>query len=57
MNLIYPTVEHGIVSRLQNTVFRYQGWPTVTRDADGTLFAVASGFRVAHICPFGKTVM
>lgn len=57
MNLIYPSVEHGIVSRLQNTVFRYQGWPTVTRDEDGTLYAVASGFRVAHICPFGKTVM
>ena len=57
MNSIYPAVEHGIVSRLQNSIFRYQGWPTVTRDENGVLYAAASGFRVAHICPFGKTVM
>ena len=50
-------MEHGIVNRVQNSVFSYQGWPTVARDEKGTLYAVASGFRVSHICPFGKTVM
>ncbi|MGN1346013.1 MAG: sialidase family protein, partial [Eubacteriales bacterium] len=37
--------------------FRYNGWPSVCRDDEGTLYAICSGFRVAHICPFGKTVL
>ena len=57
MKTVIPAVEHGIVSRLQNSLFRYQGWPTVTRDEKGVLYAASSSFRVAHICPFGKTAM
>ena len=53
----YPMAEHGIVNRVQGSIFGYQGWGTVARDEEGTLYAVASGFRVSHICPFGKTVM
>ena len=53
----YPEAEHGIVNRVQGSVFGYQGWGTVARDEEGTLYTVASGFRVSHICPFGKTVM
>ena len=49
--------EHGIVNRTQNSIFSYQGWPSVCRDENGTLYAVASSFRTSHICPFGKTVM
>ena len=52
MKAVTPEVEHGIVSRLQNSLFRYQGWPTVTRDENGVLYAASSSFRVAHICPF-----
>ena len=37
--------------------FLYFGWPTVTRLPDGTLAAVASGFRLQHVCPFGKGVI
>lgn len=48
---------HGIVNRVTDSLFSYQGWPTVARDEHGTLYAVASGFRVSHVCPFGKTVM
>lgn len=33
---------------------RYIGWPTVGRAPDGTVYAVFSGDRDAHICPFGK---
>jgi hypothetical protein len=29
----------------------------VARDENGTLYAVASSFRVEHVCPFGKTAM
>lgn len=54
---IRPKVEHGIVNRSPNTFFRYHGWPTVAIDDDGVLYAVDSGFRVSHVCPFGKTAM
>jgi hypothetical protein len=54
---IYPKAEHGIVNRVQGSNFDYQAWGTVARDEEGTLYAVASGFRVWHVCPFGKTVM
>lgn len=37
--------------------FLYFGWPSVTRLPDGTLAAVASGFRLQHVCPFGKSVI
>lgn len=57
MNIIKPEVTHGIVNRVTGSVFSYQGWPTITKDEKGTIYAVVSGFRVSHICPFGKTVM
>lgn len=50
-------LKHGIISRNPDTFFRYHGWPTVCKDEDGTLYAVASGNRVSHICPFGKTLL
>lgn len=40
-----------------DSVFRYFGWPSVTRLADGALAMVASGFRLKHICPFGKGII
>lgn len=48
---------HGVVNKKTGSIFDYQGWPSVCRDENGTLYAVASGFRLRHICPFGKTVM
>ena len=35
----------------------YFGWPTATRLQNGKIAVVASGFRLKHICPFGKTVI
>ena len=35
----------------------YFGWPTVARLQNGKLAAVASGFRLAHVCPFGQVVI
>lgn len=49
--------EHGIVNRTENSLFRYQGWPSVCRDENGVLYVVSSSFRLAHVCPFGKTAM
>ncbi len=34
---------------------KYIGWPTVVCARDGTTYAVFSGDRDAHICPFGKS--
>ncbi|MBQ8907869.1 MAG: exo-alpha-sialidase [Clostridia bacterium] len=53
-----PTLcEKGAVSHLEGSSFCYQGWPTVCRDEEGTLYAAASSFRCAHVCPFGKNAM
>ena len=47
--LHYPTAERGFVCRTPNTFFRYHGWPSVARDADGVLYAVDSAFRISHV--------
>lgn len=57
MKEFYPETEHGIVNRVTRSSFAYQGWPSVARDENGTLYAVSSSFRISHICPFGKTAM
>ena len=57
MKVIHPKATHGTVNRVTDSLFSYQGWPTVSRDENGTLYAVASSFRISHICPFGKTAM
>jgi len=55
--LIYPEKKTSVVYRAKNSIFGYFAWPSICRDEEGTLYAVASGFRMQHICPFGKTVM
>jgi hypothetical protein len=57
MKTIRPECTQGIINRVTGSDFAYQAWPTVAQDENGTLYAVASGFRVRHVCPFGKTVM
>ncbi len=49
--------KHGIVNRAKNKLFCYQAWPSVCIDENGVLYAVCSGFRMQHVCPWGKTVM
>ena len=50
-------MKHGIVSRTEDGVFRYQAWPTVARAKGGTLFVGCSGHRLGHFCPFGKNYL
>ena len=50
-------IYHGIIHRSLGSPFRYHGWPSVCRLDDGALAAVWSGFRLAHVCPYGKTAM
>lgn len=35
----------------------YFGWPSITKLQNGTIAVVASGYRYAHVCPFGKAVI
>lgn len=35
----------------------YFAWPTVSLLQNGTIAVCASGFRLEHICPFGKAVL
>ena len=35
----------------------YFGWPSAARLQNGKIAVVASGFRLQHVCPFGKTVI
>ena len=57
MKTYYPNAEHGIVNRVEGSLFAYQGWPTVAKDEEGTLYVAASSFRLGHICLYGKTAM
>lgn len=35
----------------------YFGWPTIVRLQNGRIVVGASGYRIEHICPFGKAVI
>ncbi len=50
---------HEMKAIIQNpdSKFNYFAWPSLARLHDGTLAAVCSGFRIGHVCPFGKVVM
>ena len=50
-------MKNGIVGRTSDGFFRNQGWPTVAKDEKGVVYAVSSGHRLAHVCPFGKNLL
>lgn len=55
---IFPSYSvHGIVHRNTKTIFRYNGWPSITKDDRGVLYATASSMRVQHVDPLGKNCM
>lgn len=51
-------LEHRTVIKAHNeSIFAYFAWPSIARLADGRLAVTCSGFRYAHVCPFGKAVI
>ncbi len=50
-------LDSGIIYRTAGTGFGYNAWPSVARLDDGTLAVSFSGNRLAHICPYGQTVL
>ena len=54
---IIPIGSPKIVMQNPYSRHSYFAWPTVTRLQNGRIAVVASGFRMEHLCPFGKLVM
>ena len=50
-------IQKSVIMEKPDSVHNYFAWPSVTTLRDGTLAAVASGFRFDHVCPFGKSVI
>jgi len=46
-----------VIMSNSGSIHHYFAWPTVARLKNGRLAVGASGFRIAHICPFGKGVI
>ena len=49
--------EPRIIMQNPGSKHNYFGWPTAARLQNGKIAVVASGFRLRHICPFGKAVL
>lgn len=41
----------------RDSMHNYFGWPTSARLKNGKIAVGASGFRLGHVCPFGKSVI
>ena len=48
---------HGVVVRRADDKFGYFGFPGIIKLSDGRLLVGASGLRLHHVCPFGKTIL
>ena len=46
-----------VIMRSDDSIHNYFAWPSAAKLQDGRIAAVASGYRLAHVCPFGKTVI
>ena len=49
--------EARVVMSNYGSIHDYFAWPTVKRLKNGRLAMGASGYRMEHICPFGKAVL
>lgn len=56
MNIIPLDTVKTILSNPRSK-HNYFGWPTITRLKNGKIAVAASGYRLGHVCPFGKAVM
>ncbi len=54
---IFANKETHVIYRNMDTFFRHCGWPSVCIDEEGVLYAACSGLRMAHVCPFGKSLL
>lgn len=50
-------MEQKIIYRSKDSTFNYVGWPTVAKDENNIIYAICSGHRLGHICPFGMNYL
>ncbi|MBP5639135.1 MAG: exo-alpha-sialidase [Victivallales bacterium] len=50
-------IKHITVCSRPYERFGYFAWPSIAKQADGTLVVAASGLRFAHCCPWGRSVI
>lgn len=50
-------LDSGVIYRTADTARGYNAWPSIARIDGGELAVSFSGNRLAHICPFGQTVL
>lgn len=49
--------EAKVIMRNADSIHNYFAWPSAAKLQDGRIAVVASGYRLAHVCPFGKAVI
>ena len=49
--------EPKVIISNRDSYHNYFAWPTVAKLQNGKVAVVASGFRLKHVCPFGKAVI
>ena len=49
--------EPKVIIQNPDSKHNFFSWPTATRLQNGKIAVVASGFRLSHVCPFGKTII
>ena len=54
---ITPIGEARVIMKNRDSIHNYFAWPSAARLRDGRIAVTASGYRLAHVCPFGKTVI
>lgn len=54
---IIPVGNQRIIMDNPHSKHNYFAWPSVTRLQNGKIAVTASGFRLRHVCPFGKAVI
>ncbi len=52
-----PIYDEKTIMENPDGLFNYFAWPTIAHLDKNTLGLVCSGFRLGHVCPFGKVVM
>lgn len=54
---IKVTEKARVIMDNPTSLHKYFGWPTAMRLQNGKIAVAASGFRLGHVCPFGKAVI
>lgn len=49
--------EQIVIWRNPASIFKYNGWPSICKDENGTMYVTASSFRIQHVDPAGKNAM